>query len=523
MSANKGMANLRQVLYAWRDNEASKRGVDLFRILPNSAIDEIVKVLPRTKEELTSIKGIKDAKYNHFGKTILSLVDEHMPGGRASAQEMTPKINKKPEDGFVRAFPKQEETVFSVSTYLDIVNNALWRLSARVQGEVMSFKVQGSAIYMSIKDAKDESVMNVFMWLTDYEMAGFELSEGLEVIVEGKSEIYKPSGRFSFRAQTIELVGEGALKAQYDALKKKLELEGVFSSLRKRHLPEFPERIGLITSKTGAVIHDFLNNLGKFGYSVRFFNSRVEGASAVKDLLRALKYFKDEQSTRPIEVLVLIRGGGSLESLQAFNNELVVRAIQEFPVPVICAIGHDKDVPLAQFAADFAPSTPTASTALLNASWNSIGSEIKIAERVIVGAMNRRFLELQTKTKEDETFLMNYFSTILAMFQKHAEALRAYVPLLGATLERMKREAEDTLRITSSRYRSMLGRVEDQLKQIAHELESHNPLRQLKLGYSILSHAGKVLRSTVGRKVGEHFEARLSDGTLGAVIERINK
>ncbi len=515
------MANLRQVLYAWRDSEASKRGVDLFRILPNSAIDEIVKALPRTKEELTSVKGIKDAKYNHFGKTILALVDEHMPGG--TLQTATPKTVHKPEDRFVRAFPKQEETIFSVSSYLDVVNNALWRLSARVKGEVMSCKVQGSAIYMSIKDSKDESVMNVFMWLTDYEVSGVEMSEGLEVIVEGKSEIYKPSGRFSFRAQTLELVGEGALKAQYDALKKKLTLLGVFDLGRKRPLPEFPERIGLITSKTGAVIHDFLNNLGKYGYAVKFFNSRVEGASAVKDLLQALKYFKDNQNKQPIEVLVLIRGGGSLESLQAFNSELVVRAIQDFPVPVICAIGHDKDVPLAQLVADFAPSTPTAGTALLNESWSRAGSEIKIAERAIFGVMNKRIFEIKVEAKESEAFLMSYFSTILATFQKHAEALKAYVPLLGATLERMKKESEDTLRLTGARYQNALSKMDELLKRIALEIEAHNPLRQLKLGYSILSQRGMVLRSVEGKEVGEHFEARLSDGTLGAVIQSINK
>ncbi len=515
------MANLRQVLYAWRDNEASKRGVDLFRILPNSAIDEIVKALPRTKDELTSIKGIKDAKYNHFGKIILSLVGEYMPGG--AVQDPQPKAAHKPEDGFVRAFPKQEETVFSVSSYLDVVNNALWRLSARVKGEVMSCKVQGSAIYMSIKDSKDESVMNVFMWLTDYEVSGVDMTEGLEVIIEGKSEIYKPSGRFSFRAQTLELVGEGALKAQYDALKKKLTLEGVFDLERKRPLPEFPERIGLITSKTGAVIHDFLNNLGKFGYAIKFFNSRVEGASAVKDLLQALRYFKDQQQNYPIEVLVIIRGGGSLESLQAFNNELVVRAIQEFPVPVICAIGHDKDVPLAQLAADSAPSTPTASTALLNESWSRVEAEIMIAERVMVNSMNSRIVELKAESRESEAFLINYFSTILALFQKHAEALKAYVPLLGATLERMRKESEDTLRIAGVRYKNALSKMDDLLKKISVEIEAHNPLRQLKLGYSILSQAGKVLRSVKGKQVGEHFEARLSDGTLDVVIERINK
>ncbi|MEK7117998.1 MAG: exodeoxyribonuclease VII large subunit, partial [Patescibacteria group bacterium] len=311
---------LRQTLYTWRDNEAVKRGVEFFRILPNNTLDEIVRSLPRTKDELIAIKGIKDAKYREFGKIILAMVDEHM-----TATKVAPKDRGIQGD----TFPSQEvtldtrETAYSVSTYLNIVNRELYRLHARVKGEVTSAKLQGSALYLGLKDADDESALSVFMWARDYALSGLELVEGMEVVVEGRSEIYKPSGRFNFRAETIELVGEGALKKAYDALKKKLDGEGLFAPEKKRPLTEYPEHVGLITSKQGAVIHDFLNNLGKFGFKVRFMDSRVEGAVAVKDILAAVVYF----STQPIDTLVIIRGGGSLESLQAFNNERVVRAI----------------------------------------------------------------------------------------------------------------------------------------------------------------------------------------------------
>ncbi len=509
------MANLRQTLYAWRDNEASKRGVDLFRILPNSALDEIVKVLPRTKEELTAIKGIKDAKFQHYGKAIFAIVDEHVGGGQTSksdVSETTPGVIQ------ARVLERQEESPYSVSAYLDIVNSMLWRVSARVKGEVTSFKFQGSAVYMGIKDEKDESIMNVFMWLSDYEACAVEIVEGLEVIVEGKSEIYKPSGRFSFRAQTIELVGEGALKAAYDKLMKKLELEGVFAADTKRVLLEFPEHVGLVTSKTGAVIHDFLNNLGKFGFKVEFVNSRVEGASAVKDLLAAMRYFK----TRPIDVLVLIRGGGSLESLQAFNNELVVRAIKEFPVPVICAIGHDKDVPLAQLAADAAPSTPTACTALLNASWEQARGELRISEKVLMGSFAERLWQIKTEFADSQTRVMNYFSLFISLFQTQRESIRVALPMLKSAMTRMKKETEETMRITHIRFGSTLGKMKELLEKIVAELVGHDPMRQLKLGYSILSQGGKILRSAEGKQVGEHFEARLSDGTLEATINAVS-
>src|SRR3989344_6216255 len=349
------MANLRRELYAWRDNEAAKRGVELFRVLPNNALDEIVRSLPRTKDELIAIKGIKEAKFREYGQAILHMIEEYK-----HLAVLPPSVYQ----GVSKA--ADEKAVFTVSTYLDIVNRELSRLSARVRGAVTSFKFQGNALYMGIKDPEDESVLSVFMWNADFVTAGITLLQGMEVLVEGRSEIYKPSGRFNFRAHTIELVGEGALKKAYDLLKKKLDAEELFALERKKPLPEYPERIGLITSKTGAVIHDFCNNLGKYGYHISFYDSRVEGQAAVKDLLAAIRHFKNE----PIEALVIVRGGGSLESLQAFNNEHVVRAIAEFPKPTIVAIGHDKDVPLAQLVADAAPSTPTACTILLNHSWD---------------------------------------------------------------------------------------------------------------------------------------------------------
>ena len=374
------MANLRSLLYAWRDDEAAKKGIDLFRVLPNSSIDEIVRALPTTKEELIAIKGIKDAKFLQYGAAILRMVKESTGAsstltGEAvlSQPDHMRKIGEITPERKVR-------TLYSVSTYLDIVNRELSRMRATVKGEVTSFKAQGKAVYFSIRDAEDGSTLSVFMWLSDFILAGIELTDGLEVIIEGRSEVYKPSGRLSFRADTIELVGEGAFKQAYEELKKKLLQEGLFDPTKKRTLKDHPVRIGLVTSRQGAVIHDFLNNLGKFGYQITFLDSRVEGAMAVKDILSALKHLE----TKELDVLVVIRGGGSLESLQAFNNEHVVRAIAGFPAVTLCAIGHDKDVPLAQLVADYAPSTPTATTIILNASWENLTHELELATRTML-------------------------------------------------------------------------------------------------------------------------------------------
>ncbi|MCX6791349.1 MAG: exodeoxyribonuclease VII large subunit, partial [Candidatus Gribaldobacteria bacterium] len=199
---------------------------------------------------------------------------------------------------------------------------------------------------------------------------------------------YTANGKFSFVAKTVELKGEGALKKAYDELKNKLEQEGIFDAETKKALPEFPRKIGVITSKQGAVIHDLLNNLGKFGFQIKMADSRVEGQEALGDLLSAIK----TMSKQDIDLLVLMRGGGSLESLQPFNNEALIRAIVDFKVPIIVAIGHDKDVPLLALAADFAPSTPTAVTIALNKSWENALAQINLKERIILGKFSNALI-----------------------------------------------------------------------------------------------------------------------------------
>ena len=309
-------SNLLQKLKAWRTNAANLEGIESFRVFANKVLENIAELKPSNKEELMAVKGIRD----------------------------------KP---------------FSVSEYLDFVNQKIGVLHSRIQGEISSVDIRERVIYFSLKDLEDGSVISCLMWKGYYERSGIEFEVGMEIILEGVPDIYKPSGRLSFKASLAELVGEGALKKAYDKLKKKLDSEGLFLEERKREIPDLVQKIGLITSETGAVIHDFTSNLGKFGFKIKFRDSRVEGQAAVHDLISAIDYFSDKN----IDVLVIIRGGGSLESLQAFNNEMLVRKIANFNKPVICGIGHEKDVPLASLAADKMVSTPTAVTQGLNKSW----------------------------------------------------------------------------------------------------------------------------------------------------------
>ena len=369
------------------------------------------------------------------------------------------------------------EKTFTVSEYVELWNNFFKKIKpAKVLGEISQVKSGPSGhIYFTVKDKSGTSILDCIIWNRNYLMCGVKFEVGMEVILQGRPSIYGPSGRFSFIADTVELVGEGALKKAYDELKKKLEKAGVFAEERKRSLPEFVHKIGVITSRDGAVIHDFVNNLGKFGFEILLVDSRVEGQQATKSLLDSVKTLRDKK----IEVLVIIRGGGSLESLQAFNNEALIREIVDFPVPVIAGIGHDQDVPLLALAADYMTSTPTAAAHLLNQSWEEAYSKI----RAFANILNR----------------------------------------IPAEIRRISEDINRTWLITTEFLESRIKDIRQTLAMTEQMIKLNDPTRQLKLGYSIARLGGKIVRDTSGLKKGDVLEIQLGKGEIETEVKNIKK
>lgn len=366
------------------------------------------------------------------------------------------------------------QRVFTVAEYIGLLNALFKKQEARVAGEITELKRYPSGhVYFSIKDRTGEGILSCIMWGRNYDLCGVALEAGMEIILFGRPSIYPQTGRFSFVADTVELVGEGALKKAYDALKKKLEDEGLFEVSKKRPIPEFVQRIGIITSREGAVIHDFLNNLGKFNFRVSLVNSRVEGQAALADLARAIRTMRKQD----IEVLVIMRGGGSLESMQAFNNEALVREIASFPAPVIAGIGHDQDVPLLALSADRMVSTPTAVANLLSRPWE----------------------EAAVKVRQ----LSHVFSRVTQEFRRVCADLDAVWSSLTVHTE---------IRI---------GYMKKQLVFFEKAVAVNDPARQLKIGYSIVRRAGKIVRSVRAVKAGDTLGIQLSDGAIQSTVDAI--
>ncbi len=374
-----------------------------------------------------------------------------------------------------------EEKVFTIAEYIEILNAFFKTQAARITGEISECKRAASGhVYFTVKDKESAAVIDAIIWARNYQLCGVTLEVGMEVILTGHPNVYAPSGRLSFVADTVELVGEGALKKAYDELRRALEAEGLFAPERKRVLPDYVQRIGVITSLKGAVIHDFMNNLGRFGFAVAAIDSRVEGAQAAKPLLAAIRQMRGRTAAggapadEAIEALVVIRGGGSLESLQAFNNEMLVRELVTFPVPVIAGIGHDQDVPLAALAADFMTSTPTAAANLLNRSWEEAYAKVR------------------------------QFAAIVGRVE---DALR-----------RAKVDIDFALRSVIERTADALRRAQERLTNAERVMRVNDPARQLKLGYSIVRERGKVVKSVRGLKVGGALSLQFSDGVAESTI-----
>ena len=503
-----------------RDNLARQQKTEPFKILQYKTINEIAATRPSNSKELLAVKGIGDKKLAQFGDKILEIVNSELEftvkevGGdsKKSAAAGQPKTANQPE-------PIGQ--IFTVSKFLDHVNDVLGQRleDVKVQGEISGLSQHTSGVYFALKDKDDESVLDCYLPQWVYKGLGIELEDGMEVKAGGTPNIYKPKGKFSFVVETLELTGEGSLKKAYELLKKKLQEEGLFD--RKRELPEFVQKIGVITSRSGAVIGDFRNNLVRRGYQIYFHDVRVEGVRAVEDIMKAVQWFNKNQPD--LDVLVIMRGGGSLEDLQAFNNELVARAVFASKVPTICGIGHDRDVPITSLVGDNLTSTPTAAAVLINKSWQQLEEKLPKQEQSLLHnferALNNKCVQLSSFTSE----LNNKFGQIFLKIKNLRRKLRDE---LGKLQREARIAGERAIEVASSlvkRFEQALVRAGEGLREREKYLASVNPERNLKLGYSIIRNkAGQIVRDVKDVKVKEKIIAQVQKGEIESRVEKIS-
>lgn len=500
-------------LRAWRDETARRQGVEGYRVFPNATLEAIAFLKPCTVAELCMVKGIKEAKSRQYGKAVLDLVKavlEDAGGEETVLVESTGIVS-------VPNFPQNEP--LSVSRFLDGLNVELSGMAARIKGEVTSVDVRERVVYFSLKDKEDESVLNCLIFRYQYDVAGVKIALGDEIIIEGAPDIYKPSGRLSFRVESVEYAGEGALKKAYDELYKKLEGSGVFAPENKRPLPKFPERIAIITSQEGAALGDFTMNLTRVGFQVQLYPTLVEGKRAVFEIIKAIEYFNEHPER--YDVLVIVRGGGSLESLQAFNTEALVQSVKNSTVPVLAGIGHERDVSLAALAADMMVSTPTATAKYLSASWDEARQLIGREELFLKTISERVVADVQSRLETLEAGLHGALETVLERVRQAEQWFQEKLVLLPEYLRQLDEKLEQYFSIWELRFGEFLYRTRTALITATEKVEQYNPMRVLQLGYSLIRKDGKLLRRARDVRAGECIDMVLGSGRIEGEVKRV--
>ncbi len=228
-------------------------------------------------------------------------------------------------------------------------------------GQVSNFRKRPTHQYFSLKD--DHAVIQATIWSGIYQKLGFDLEEGMKINVIGRVQVYEPSGSYSIIIEKAEPDGVGALAIQFEQLKKKLTEEGLFQERFKQPLPQFSKKIGVVTSRSGAVIRDIITTVSRRfpGVDILLYPTKVQGEGSAEEIARNIAHANQRDD---LDLLIIGRGGGSIEDLWAFNEEIVVRAIFESRLPVISSVGHETDVTLADFVADRRAATPTAAAEL---------------------------------------------------------------------------------------------------------------------------------------------------------------
>ncbi|MCR5079197.1 MAG: exodeoxyribonuclease VII large subunit [Bacilli bacterium] len=368
--------------------------------------------------------------------------------------------------------------------------------SIRVSGEISNFKRYPSGhCYFTLKD--DKSVLPSLMWQSYAYNLKFNPQNGDKVVVIGSLTVYPPQGGYRFSAVYMEKEGEGEELAKLRALAAKLKEEGLFDESRKRKIPPFPNRIGVIAGKSSAGMKDILHNASlRWPLStIVCMPSLVQGKEAPKDLLRALKLAENSN----LDVLIIGRGGGSSEDLGAFNDETLVRAVASCEIPVISAVGHEIDTTLIDLVADRRVSTPTAAAVLATPDQNEV---------------------IMALDDTGDRLLMA-FSALLRQKREKVASLssRPFFLRPGAVYEQRIESLEHTKRILIGEYQSILMAKKNQLDSLSNRLKGLSPEGALKRGYSISQNkSGKVIASIKDAKEGEEIITHLKDGIIESKI-----
>lgn len=401
--------------------------------------------------------------------------------------------------------------ILSVSDFVTAVSSYLEQGlgSVAVQGEVVDYRISHDKfVWFELKDAKSRVKCFAMKW----EMNQI-LEDGMEIVAVGIPKLFQKSGGFHIRVQSVELKGEGALRRAFELTKKRLEEEGLFDPKYKQSLPRFPERIGLVTSREAAAYGDVLRILENRwrGLDIFLASIKVQGAGAERQIVRALEFFN---TAHPVDVLLLTRGGGSLEDLQAFNSEKVARSVFSSKIPIVVAIGHERDECLAEYAADVRASTPSNAAEVMVPDRRDIEYQLGHYEQLLARSVDD---ELSKAVRSVDLFVDILDSIMEGAFVRYREIEQRLRHTLALFDHRRARHFERYSFLRKELLKgcgSWLTNSQKKVKNMSILFRSLDPKATLKRGYSITFLNDKVLSSVSQVKKGDKLKTRLNDGEI---------
>ncbi len=378
-----------------------------------------------------------------------------------------------------------------------------------VEGEVSNFKLHTSGhAYFSLKDKN--SVINCVMFRSHSSRIKFAVEDGMKVVCSGRVSVYDKRGQYQLYANTMEPKGKGALGLAFEQLKKKLYEEGLFDDDIKKPLPVLPLRVGVITSATGAAVRDILE-VTKRRYSniqITIRPVQVQGDTAKDEIAEAIKELNEFNSAlsgskkeeNPIDVIILGRGGGSLEDLWAFNEEVVARAIASSGIPIVSAVGHEIDYTISDFVADLRAATPSAAAEVVVPLKDEVTSGI-------TGYRERMYLAVTSKIK----FLEKEVKGL-----KESYVLRAPLNVFS----QMRQEVDELIKFATSNVTYLVELKRGKVEALAGKLKALSPLAVLDRGYSITFKNGKVVKDSKELKNGDILETKFAKGKVASTVKK---
>jgi exodeoxyribonuclease VII large subunit len=397
----------------------------------------------------------------------------------------------------------EEKNIISVTEITRRIKGVLERgfNEVWVQGEISNCKLHTSGhMYFTLKD--EGAQLSAVMWRSRVAQMLFRPNDGMKVIVRGNITVYEPRGNYQIDCLQLQPVGMGELQLAFDRLKQKLSAEGLFDKDHKKPLPSYPQKIGIVTSPTGAAIQDMLNVLARRFPALEVIVApvKVQGIGAADEISQAIY---DLNTVSGIDVIIVGRGGGSLEDLWAFNEEVVARAIYLSGIPIISAVGHEIDFSISDFVADLRAPTPSAAAELVVKDKNEI---IDILRNFSYTIQNLAASRIQSSKERVHTLVGSYsFNKPLDLFRQR-----------GQMVDDLERRLHQSI---GNRF----GMVRQQAQSLAKRIQSVDPQLTLKRGYTIVYRGQRIISAAAHVSENDRVTIRFHDGSAESIVQLVQK